>query len=235
MTTTAPKAPAGPDAVRRLMRRMSLDAKHDEAATSTIDVLSVLYERVLHVDPAHPEDPDRDRFLLSKGHGPTAYYAVLALRGFLAPDVLDTYGRFDSPLGAHPDRVLVPGVEISSGSLGHGLPLAVGSALGLRAQGRTRPRVIVLVGDGELDEGSNAEAIAFAGAVGLDNLTVVVVDNASSRHGWRGGIAPWFEVAGWRAETVDARDRTALGAALVDRRDGRPGVVVARRRREAQR
>jgi transketolase len=234
MTATAARPTGGPDAVRSLMDRMALDAKHDEAATSTLDVLRVLYDRILRVDPAHPDDPDRDRFLLSKGHGPTAYYAVLARHGFLDPAVLDTYARFDSPLGGHPDRVLVPGVEISSGSLGHGLPLAVGSALGLRAQGRTRPRVVVLVGDGELDEGSNAEAIAYAGAVGLDNLTVVVVDNGSSRHGWRGGVAPWFEVAGWRAVTVDARDSATLAAALTDRRDGRPDVVVARWSREVR-
>ena len=134
MTVTAARSTGGTDAVRRLMDRMALDAKHDEAATSTIEVLAVLYDRILRVDPTRPDDPDRDRFLLSKGHGPTAYYAVLALHGFLDPAVLDTYGRFDSPLGGHPDRVLVPGVEISSGSLGHGHALAIGVALALDAQ-----------------------------------------------------------------------------------------------------
>jgi transketolase len=231
MTTAATPALAQ---VHALLGRLTGDAKHELAATSTLDVLWVLYDRVLRVDPAHPDDPDRDRFLLSKGHGPMAFYAVLAARGFIDPAVLDTFVAFDSPLGAHPDRTLLPGVEISSGSLGHGLPLGVGTALGLRASGRTRSRVVVLIGDGELDEGSNHEAIAFAAAAGLDALTVVVVDNASSRHGWRGGIAGWFEVAGWDAVTVDGRDHDQLGRALADRRGGseqrggRPNVVVAR-------
>jgi transketolase len=118
-------------------------------------------------------------------------------------------------------------VEIASGSLGHGLGLAVGTALGLRAQGRTDPRVVVLVGDAELDEGSNHEAIAVAGALGLDRLTAVVVDNQSSSHGWPGGIAGRFAREGWAAETVDGRDHDALYAALTATHPGRPGVVVA--------
>jgi transketolase len=214
--------------VPEMLRLLAGDAKHEPVATSTLDVLEVLYDRVLRVDPEHPDDPDRDRFLLSKGHGPRAYYAVLAARGFIDPAILPTFGRFDSPLGMHPDRNLLPGVEISSGSLGHGLPIAVGTALGLRGQGRRRPRVVVLIGDGELDEGSNHEAIAYAGAIGLDSLTVVVVDNASDRHGWRGGVAAWFDVAGWSTVTVDGRDHDALEQAFADRRDGRPHAVVAR-------
>src|SRR5699024_5836450 len=108
---------------------------------------------------------------LSKGHGPAAYYAVLAAKGFLDVATLRGWAAFDSPLGHHPDRTLVPGVEIASGSLGHGLPLALGTALGLRAQNirrpdGTEPRVVVLIGDGELDEGSNHEAIAVAGRYG---------------------------------------------------------------------
>ena len=141
---------------------MSGDEKHDAAAFSTLDVLWTLYDGVLDVAPDRLDDPDRDRFLLSKGHGPMAYYAVLAAKGFIDPAELDTWLTFGSRLGGHPDGTLVPGVEISSGSLGHGLGLAVGTALGLRMQGRTKPRVVVLVGDGELDEGSNAEAIQYA-------------------------------------------------------------------------
>ena len=102
-----------------------------------------------------------------------AYYATLAAKGFIPEEWLAGWASYDSPLGHHPDRVLVPGVEISSGSLGHGLPLGVGTALGLRAQG-IDARVVVLVGDAELDEGSNAEAVELAGALGLDALTVVV-------------------------------------------------------------
>ena len=108
-----------------------------------------------------------------------AYYATLAAKGFIPVEWLTDWASWDSPLGHHPDRVLVPGVEISSGSLGHGLPLAVGSALGVKAQGLDA-RVVVLVGDAELDEGSNHEAIELAGAMGLEQLTVVVVDNRSS-------------------------------------------------------
>ena len=124
-----------------LVARMTGDEKHDPASNSTLDVLWVLYDRVLRIPVDAPDDPDRDRFLLSKGHGPMSYYAVLAARGFIDPDQLEGWGRADSLLGRHPDRNLLPGVEISSGSLGHGFPLAVGVALGLRAQGRTRPRV----------------------------------------------------------------------------------------------
>ncbi|HEY0808224.1 MAG TPA: transketolase, partial [Pseudonocardiaceae bacterium] len=128
-----------------LMARMTGDEKHALAAASTVDALWVLYDRVLRTTA--PDDPDRDRFLLSKGHGPAAYYAVLAAKGLLDPELLAGWGGRDSPLGFHPDRVLIPGVEIGSGSLGHGLPIAVGVALGLRAQGRTMPRVFVLIGD----------------------------------------------------------------------------------------
>jgi len=217
----------GYDDVRPLMSRMTGDEKHDSAATSTVDVLWVLYDRVLRVSPATARDPDRDRFVLSKGHGPTGYYAVLAAKGFLPLDALTGFAQFDSPLGHHPDRLLVPGVEISSGSLGHGLPIAVGMALGLRARGHTRPRVVVLVGDGELDEGSNWEAVAYAGRVGLDALTVAVVDNGTATHGWPGGFGPRFAQEGWRAAAVDGRDHVALERAFIRPPDGRPQVVIA--------
>ena len=208
------------------MSLMTGDEKHDAASTSTLDVLWVLYDRVLDVSPETIGDPGRDRFYLSKGHGPMAYYAILAAKGFVPEAWLADWASYDSPLGRHPDRVLVPGVEISSGSLGHGLPLAVGTALGLRAQG-LGSRVVVLVGDAELDEGSNAEAIQLAGALALDNLTVVVVDNASTSYHRPRVIAPRFAHEGWDAAVVDGRDHGALEAALTRRADGRPTVVVA--------
>ncbi|GGS87893.1 MULTISPECIES: transketolase [Streptomyces] len=211
-----------------LMALMSGDEKHGPAATSTLDVLWVLYDRVLRVGPEQADDPGRDRFLLSKGHGPMAYYAVLAAKGFVPAAWLPGFGSYDSPLGHHPDRTLVPGVEIGSGSLGHGLPIAVGTALGLRAQGLDEPRVWVLTGDAELDEGSNHEAIAFAGATGLERLHTVVVDNASARHARPGGIAARFEAAGWSTATVDGRDHEALYTAFTAPHPGRPHVVVAR-------
>lgn len=230
------------DDVRTLMTRMTGDEKHDAAATSTLDVLHVLYDRVLRVDPDRPDDPERDRFLLSKGHGPMAYYAVLAAHGFLDPGELAAWTSTGSRLGYHPDRVLVPGVEIGSGSLGHGLPLAVGTALGLRARGLHRPsprsgsaalrvpRVVVLVGDAELDEGSNHEAIAYAGRRGLPSLTAVVVDNDSATH--RGALAGVFVAEGWRAITVDGRDHGALELALTASHPDRPLAVVVRTARK---
>src|ERR1039457_3713933 len=160
MTFTTQRAPYGYPDLPGLMSLMAGDAKHDPAAQSTLEVLWVLYDRVLRVSPQTLDDDARDRFLLSKGHGPMAYYAVLAAKGFVDPGELPRFGTFGGILGLHPDHMLVPGAEISSGSLGHGLPLAVGVALGLRARGQTRARVFVLAGDGELDEGSNHEAMA---------------------------------------------------------------------------
>ncbi|MFG2648930.1 transketolase [Streptomyces sp. NPDC048436] len=226
-TTTEPGYDYGHADLSRLMALMTGDEKHGPAATSTLDALWVLYDRVLRVTPERVDDPERDRFLLSKGHGPMAYYAVLAAKGFVPVDWLEGFGAYDSPLGHHPDRVLVPGVEIGSGSLGHGLPIAVGTALGLRAQGNRDARVWVLVGDAELDEGSNHEAIAFAGPAGLEQLHTVVIDNASARHARPGGIAARFEVAGWSTATVDGRDHDALYAAFTAPHPGRPRVVVA--------
>ncbi|MET1059585.1 MAG: thiamine pyrophosphate-dependent enzyme [Nocardioides sp.] len=211
--------------LHRLMSLMTGDEKHTSAATSTLDVIRVLYERVLDTRPDTIGDPARDRFYLSKGHGPMAYYAVLVDRGFVPEEWLADWASWDSPLGHHPDRNLVPGVEISSGSLGHGLPLAVGSALGLRAQGLAA-RVVVLVGDAELDEGSNHEALELAAALNLANLTVVVVDNGSSSYGVPGRIAERFATEGWHTTTVDGRDHDELEAAL-SARPGRPNAVVA--------
>ncbi|MGW7412595.1 transketolase [Streptomyces sp. NPDC054863] len=227
-TTRDAHATHGYPDLPRLMGLMTGDEKHGPAATSTLDALWVLYDRVLRVTPETVDDAGRDRFLLSKGHGPMAYYAVLAAKGFFGDDLLPGFGAYDSPLGHHPDRLLVPGAEIGSGSLGHGLPLAVGTALGLRAQGLTDPAVWVLLGDAELDEGSNHEAIAFAGPAGLGQLHALVVDNSSATHGWPGGIASRFEAAGWSATTVDGRDHEALYAAYTAPHPGRPHVVVAR-------
>ena len=195
-----------------LLTRLTGDEKHNPSSFSTLDVLWVLYDRVLG---------EEDRFLLSKGHGPTALYAVLAAKGIVPVDVLDDFGSFDSPLGYHPDRMLAPGVELSSGSLGHGLGLAVGSAL-------TGRRVWCLVGDGELDEGSNWEAVQYAGRVGLSSLTAIVVDNDSAEYGWPDGIERRFMLEGWIAQRVDGRDHEALEAALLPDPDAtRPRCVVA--------
>ncbi len=209
-----------------LLNLQTGDEKHDASGSSTLDVLWVLYDRVLDVAPDRTSDPSRDRFVLSKGHGPMAYYAVLAAKGFVPVEWLTRFGEWDSPLGHHPDRALVPGVEVSSGSLGHGLPIATGIALGLRAQG-IDSRVVCLVGDGELDEGSNAEAIVVAARLGLGALTVVAIDNDSSSLRWPGGIDQRFAVEGWQTRNVDGRDHDKLAAALSAQAVGTPTLVVA--------
>lgn len=210
---------------RTYLEQQTGDEKHDASATSVAEVLDALYDDVLAVSPDRVSDPDRDRFYLSKGHGPQAYHAVLARHGYFSPDLLPGFGGADSPLGHHPDRLRLPGAEISSGSLGHGLALAVGSAIALRSQARTA-RVVVLVGDAELDEGSNHEAIAVAGRFGLSRLTAVVVDNNSASHGWPGGIAARFALEGWVIRDVDAADRPELVTALRATDAAAPTVVV---------
>jgi transketolase len=224
MTTTA-VSPGYAD-LPRLIALMTGDDKHTAAAQSTVDVLWVLYDRVLDLTPGTFREPGRDRFLLSKGHGPMAYYAVLTAKGFLDETELADWASVRSRLGHHPDRRRVPGVEISSGSLGHGLPIAVGTALGVRARGHAG-RVVTLVGDAEFDEGSNHEAVVLAGRLGLEQLTTVVVDNQSSSHGWPGGIARRFEVEGWETRTVSGRDHEALYGAFTAAHPGRPLAVVA--------
>jgi transketolase len=214
------------DEVRRLMSRATGDEKHDESSTSTLDALAVLYGRVLRVDPKKPEWAERDRFILSKGHGPVAYYAILVHLGFFPDDWLDDFLEWGGRLGSHPDRALVPGVEASTGSLGHGLPMAVGVALALRAKGLAEQRVVVLAGDAELNEGSNWEAIMLAPALRLTNLTLLIVDNHSSHL----PMGPWdakLESFGWSARIVDGHDHEALEAAFLFRDPERPTAVVA--------
>jgi transketolase len=217
--------------LRRLMALQTGDEKHGPSATSTLDVLYVLYEHVLRVDPADPSWEGRDRFLLSKGHGPMAFYAVLARKGFFSEAELRRFLEWDGILGGHPDRRRVPGVEVSTGSLGHGLPMALGVLYALRAKGRDGPRVFVLTGDAELNEGTNWEAILHAGARRLDGLTLIVVDNASGSL-TMGSIEAKLRSFGWDAETVAGRDHTALERALKRRVDG-PNAVVAELREAA--
>ena len=150
---------------------------------------------------------------------------MLAKHGFFSPDELDRFLKWDGILGSHPDRNRVPGVEASTGSLGHGLPMAVGVAYALRARGFDEQRVFVLTGDAELNEGANWEAILHAGSVGLANLTLIVVDNRSSTVEM-GDIAAKLAAFGWDAVSVDGRDRDALRAAYGRRTDG-PTAIVA--------
>jgi transketolase len=166
----------------RLLRRQSLlmvrDAGlgHVGGDLSAADILSVLYLAVLNLDPANPGDRERDRFVMSKGHASGLLYATLAGRGFFPASLLHDYMKPLSALNGHPDRKKVPGVEANTGPLGHGLPIAVGMAIAADLDCSPR-RVFCLVGDGELQEGSNWEALMTAGHRKLDRLTIIVDRN----------------------------------------------------------
>jgi transketolase len=214
------------DDVRTLMARATGDEKHEESTTSTMDALWVLYDRVLRIDPDTPDAEERDRFIVSKGHGPAALYAVLAAKGFFPAEWLDRFLEHDGHLGSHPDRTQVPGIEASTGSLGHGLPMAVGVALALRPKGARDPRTIVLCGDAELNEGSNWEAILLAPQLGLGGLTLLVIDNHSSSL----TMQPWAERIGsfgWDVHVVNGHDHDALERALRVRHADVPTAIVA--------
>src|SRR5262249_51672777 len=211
--------------IRRLMALATGDEKHTPSAVSTLDVLWVLYDRILRYDPAEPHSELRDRFVLSKGHGPAAYYAILADKGFFSAAELPTFEHYDSRLGGHPDRNRVPGVEASTGSLGHGLAMAVGMALALGVKGIDR-RVFALVGDGECHEGEIWEAALVAGARALASLTAIVVNNRSSTIAL-GDIAAKFAAFGWATQTVDGHDQEQLYRALWPGDATKPTAVVA--------
>jgi transketolase len=214
------------DDVRVLLARATGDEKHEESTTSTLDALWVLYDRVLRIDPRDPRAEDRDRLILSKGHGPAALYAILAARGFFPVDWLDAFLDHGGHLGSHPDRTQVPGIEASTGSLGHGLAMAVGVGLALRAKGLDEQRVFVLCGDAELNEGSNWEAILLAPQRRLGNLTLLVIDNHSSEL----AMSPWdarLGSFGWDVHLVGGHDHASLERAFRVRHADRPTAVVA--------
>jgi transketolase len=201
---------------------------------SATDILVTLYFGVLRVDPAHPDAPDRDRFVLSKGHAAAALYATLAERGFFPVEELSTFMAPMSRLNGHPDRNKVPGVETNTGPLGHGLPVAVGMALAARMDQSTR-RVFAITGDGELQEGSIWEAAMAAGHFGLDNLTVIV-----DRNGLQQGdlteqtirlepLADKWTAFGWAVRDVDGHDHASLLSTLraAPFTRGRPNLVIA--------
>lgn len=182
---------------------------------SCIDAVAVLYSSILSVDPHSPADPGRDRFLLSAGHKAMAQYAVLAECGYFDKALLETYGRENTPLGGHPDMHKLPGIEGNTGALGHGLALGSGMALGLRRRG-SAARTYVLMGDGELAEGSNWEAAAIAAHYGLDTLTALVDVNGMQISGPTAevmdmeNIGAKFAAFGWSVREVDGHDHEEL-------------------------
>jgi transketolase len=201
---------------------------------SAADILATLYLAVLDVDPQRPDDPERDRYIQSKGHASGVLYTTLAAAGFIPDALLDSYMAEGSPLNGHPDRNKVPGVETNTGPLGHGLPVAVGTAIAARLDGSPR-RTFVLCGDGELQEGSNWEAIMAAGHRGLDNLTLIVDRNylqQGARTEDTNGLDPLdakFEAFGWAVRTVDGNDVDALLETFdaVPFSPGRPSAIIA--------
>ena len=200
---------------------------HIPSAFSILDILWVLYHRVLQIDPTRPKNDDRDRFVLSKGHGSLALYAVLAEKGFFLASELERFATFDSLLGGHPDCNKVPGVEASTGSLGHGLPMGIGMALGMRIRKINR-RVFVLIGDGECNEGPIWESALIAAHHRLSNLTCVVDYNHSTdRALLLGDIAAKFAAFGWSATVINGHDHDAIYRGLIQNHPERPKLVVA--------
>jgi len=228
-----PNFPALAARLRADVVQMSHRAKaaHLASALSCLDVLTVLYGQVLNIDPAQPQHPDRDRFILSKGHAAAALYAALAWKGLIAPDQLLTYGEQHSLLEEHPSPKL-PGVEAATGSLGHGLPIGNGMALAARIQDQSY-RVFVLMSDGECNEGSVWEAAMFAAAQGLDHLTAIVDFNKWQATGRSQAVLQLDPLAdkwasfGWAVTELDGHDHDQLLAALTQTPSGRPHAIIA--------
>lgn len=208
-------------------------ASHIGSALSITDIVAVLYGRVLSVDPSAPNDPERDRFILSKGHACVAVYAALAETGFIDPALLGTYGTDGSSLMAHISHK-VPGAEFSTGALGHGLPFGTGKALAAKRQAKDW-RTIVLTSDGEWDEGSNWEAALFAAHHKLDNLLCIIDYNklqslTSIDETLR--LEPLhskFDAFGWAVQEIDGHDHEALSNALDSGSwpSGKPAMLIA--------
>jgi transketolase len=207
---------------------------HLGSSLSCADIVAAAYWDALRIDPKRPHAPERDRFILSKGHAATTLYAALAHRGFFPEEILETYNKDGSRLAEHPGPNCVPGVEAATGSLGHGLPIALGMALAGRMQGLSY-RVYALLSDGECNEGSVWEAAMFAPAQKLEQVCVIVDYNkwqATGRSNETLSLAPLREkwaAFGWDAHEVDGHDLTALTALMrnVPNGSGKPVALIA--------
>ena len=216
-------------------------AGHLGGPLSAADLLAALYFHVMRIRPDEPAWPDRDRFILSKGHSSVGLYAALALRGYFPVEELSTFDAANSRLQGHPDMSRLPGLDMSSGSLGMGISAGVGMALGARLTGRD-VRTYVMLGDGECQEGEVWEAAMTAARYGLDSLVAIVDHNKLQQYGWPGDgpdgrtppqvpgelVAKW-SAFGWRVLEVDGHDMEAVLHVLEEaaRGDGRPTVVIA--------
>ena len=214
---------------------------HVGGPLSAADILAALYGRILRIRPAEPDWPDRDRFILSKGHSSLGQYAAMALAGYFPLDELDTFDQKGSRLQGHPDMNKLPGIDISTGSLGMGLSAGLGFALGARHLGRD-VLTYVLLGDGECQEGQVWEAAHVAPRFRADNLIAIVDHNKLQQFGWRGShardrlppedpgdLAARFAAFGWRVLEMDGHDMAAVVATLeaAARPEGRPAAVIA--------
>jgi transketolase len=215
---------------------MSHDAgtPHLGSALSCVDILVAAYWNVLQIDPSNPDAPDRDRFILSKGHAASALYAVLAERGFFPADWLSDFARHGARLAEQPAPHCAPGVELATGSLGHGLPVATGIALAARILQRSH-RVIACLSDGECNEGTVWEAALFAAAQRLSHLTVVVDYNKWQATGRSDEIMALpslrekWAAFGWNSLEVDGHDIQALTTAFLSAPapSGKPTAIIA--------
>lgn len=207
---------------------------HLASSLSCCDILAAAYWHALKIDPANPKAPERDRFILSKGHAAAALYSALAFRGFFSPDLLETYCKDGSILAEHPPANLLPGVEAATGSLGHGLPLGLGMALAGRMSGQPY-RVYALLSDGENNEGSVWEAAMFAGGQNLENVCVIVDYNkwqATARSEETLMLKPLrdkWAAFGWDAYEVDGHDVEQLAHMMsnVPNGSGKPVALIA--------
>lgn len=219
---------------RDLQAVFEAGAGHIGGELSVIDLLTALYFDILNVDPKNPLDPNRDRFVLSKGHTACALYITLAEVGFLPKDEISTFLKPHSRLNGHPNCTKVPGVETNTGPLGHGLPVGVGMAKAAKMDGASW-RTFVLTGDGEMQEGSNWEAVMAAAQFGLDKLTLII-DHNRLQQGARlaetndlSPLSPKLEAFGWTVQEIDGHDMEAIIDALSPeaRVPGKPKCVVA--------
>ncbi|MGZ8376241.1 MAG: transketolase [Gemmatirosa sp.] len=209
-------------------------SSHIGAIFSMADIVAVLYGYALRVEPARPDWPDRDRFILSKGHAGAGVYAALAERGFFPVEWLERHYQDGSNLSGHVSHKGIPGVELSTGSLGHGLPVATGMALAAKLDGREH-RVVALLSDGECDEGSNWEAILFAAHHGLENLVAIVDYNKIQSLGPVAetlALEPFadkWRAFGWGVVEVDGHDHAAMRACwdALPATVGRPTCILA--------
>ena len=206
---------------------------HPGGSLSAAELFAYLYGKELNVDPKNPKDPDRDRFVLSKGHCAPGYYAALALKGFFPMEELQSLRHIGAMLQGHPDMKHTPGVDMSSGSLGQGVSAAVGMALAGKMD-RKSYRVYTLLGDGECEEGQVWEAAMFAGHHGLDNLCVIVdnnglqIDGPVSRVGGPEPFDEKFLAFGFEVTTIDGNDLDQIEAALEQAKacKGKPFAII---------